>query len=1223
MRRVVLTTLGLILSVTVTLAQSNTGRLVGTVLSPDGVVAGAAVVVIDDKTGKEKTIVSGGDGSFVLSQLEVGTYTVKVSANGFKSFTANEVKIDIGREYSLPINLEVGAVSEAVTITAGNDVLNATNGELSNTISKQQILELPLLGRNPLNLLSIQAGVSQNGAQNSSINGLRTSFTNITRDGINVQDGFIRSNATDFSPNRPSVDDTGEFTIVLQNSGADQNGGAQVRLVTPRGESKFHGAGFLFNRNSALAANDFFTNRSRLPIPFLNRNNYGGRISGPMPLPRFGQGGSPLIKDRAFFFFAYEGIITRQSSLRTRTILTPSARQGVFTYNDTATGAVRTVNLLSLLPTGANIPGIDSTINSRFLSRLPTVGNRPDVGDQINTTGYSFNQKSNSNRKTYTSRVDFDISEKNTLNLVYSFNKEFNMRPDVDGTQGFNLTPDVIQTSSNTQLVGSYRWTPAGSFTNEVRLGTFRSLVPFINTAQVPAFYVAPTVISNPEVTFKNQGRKVWRNEFQDNGEYNFRAHTLRFGGALAYQSVDAYNEAAITPTYSLGTNQNTPIFAAGQFTGGISVAQLATANTLMALLGGVVSTGTQSFNVASRTATAFSSVQTFQDFRFGNHSAYLQDSWRLRPNLTLTAGLRYELFTSLKLQNGIGLEPEISSGSNIRQAILNPAGRYVLVGTNFNNPGQYYKTDKNNFAPILSFSWSPKTGGKLGKWLLGEGRTVFRGGYRISYLNDQMITVLNNAVAGNSGLGRTAASALMAAGANAGSNLLNTRIGALPGGAPITPPVILVPRTYAQNNTAAFGNFGTVFAIDPNLQTPRVDEYSFGIQREFGANVLEIRYAGNRSKNLWRGVDLNQIDITSNGFLADFNRARANLLLSGNPACTTAGCQALTVFPLLTNGGNLANAAIRNTIQAGNVADLATTYVTTAVTGGVKFLANQNTGAVDLVGNGAVSYYNSLQVEFRRRISRGLAVLANYSFQKVLTNGVGTSQALFEPLLDNARPELEYSRADYDQNHIANFSAVYELPIGRGRQLGSGMNRVADALVGGWQLSPIVRMSSGAPITLTDARGTFNRVGRAGRQTPLTSLTIDQIKALVGVRVQAANVWFLDPAVTNTTGRAAEGFGTTPFAGQVFFNNGAGQTSGLQRAVFNGPKFANLDVALAKNFVLKESVKLQVRLEGFNTFNHANFFLPQFQDIGSTNFGKITSTFGGRIVQLGARLDF
>ena len=210
-------------------AQTNTGRLVGTIASTDGVISGAKVTVTDDKTGKDREVTSAGDGTFIVPQLEVGTYTVKVTASGFKTFTATAVKIDIGREYSLPVALEVGRVEEAVTVTAGTDVLNATTGELSNTVSNKQIIELPLNGRNPLNLIALQPGVSSNGAQNTSINGLRTSFTNITRDGLNVQDGFIRSNATDFSPNRASVDNIGEFTITTSNSGADQNGGAQVR----------------------------------------------------------------------------------------------------------------------------------------------------------------------------------------------------------------------------------------------------------------------------------------------------------------------------------------------------------------------------------------------------------------------------------------------------------------------------------------------------------------------------------------------------------------------------------------------------------------------------------------------------------------------------------------------------------------------------------------------------------------------------------------------------------------------------------------------------------------------------------------------------------------------------------------------------------------------------------------------------------------------------------
>jgi hypothetical protein len=331
-------------------AQSNTGRLVGTVTSADGgIVPGAAVTITDLKTNRERTVTVNQEDVFTAPQLEVGVYTVKVAVAGFKTFTASDVKIDVGREYSLSVTLEVGRVEDAVTIAAGADVLNATTAELSNTFSQKQIQELPLNGRNPLNLLALQPGVSANTAQGSSINGLRTSFTNITRDGLNIQDGFIRSNATDFAPGRPSVDDTSEFTVVTQNAGADQNGGAQVRLVTPRGESKFHGALFEFNRNSKFTANDFFSNRAGWKVPFLNRNNFGGKLGGPLPIPRFGQGGPGLIRDKGFFFFSYEGLRQRSQSLRDRTILTESARNGVFTYNDNS-NVRRTVNILSLVP---------------------------------------------------------------------------------------------------------------------------------------------------------------------------------------------------------------------------------------------------------------------------------------------------------------------------------------------------------------------------------------------------------------------------------------------------------------------------------------------------------------------------------------------------------------------------------------------------------------------------------------------------------------------------------------------------------------------------------------------------------------------------------------------------------------------------------------------------------------------------------------------------------
>ncbi len=243
------------------LAQSQTGNLVGTVSDASGVIQGATEVVTDNQTGKERTVTSGDSGGFTLSQLNVGTYTVKVTAVGHKTFTATDLKIDVNKDYTLNANLEIGNISENVTVVAGADIINSTDAQLNTTVTQRQIVELPLNGRNPLSLVLLQPGTSSNSANSTTINGQRPSFTNITRDGINVQDNFIRTNAVDFIPDRPNVDDTGEFTIVTQNAGAESGYGAsQVQLVTPRGSNDFHGAAYIYNRASHFAANNFFNN---------------------------------------------------------------------------------------------------------------------------------------------------------------------------------------------------------------------------------------------------------------------------------------------------------------------------------------------------------------------------------------------------------------------------------------------------------------------------------------------------------------------------------------------------------------------------------------------------------------------------------------------------------------------------------------------------------------------------------------------------------------------------------------------------------------------------------------------------------------------------------------------------------------------------------------------------------------------------------------------------
>jgi hypothetical protein len=343
MRRAVKLFLVLCLAALPALGQSSTGRLAGTVTDASGVIPGASVSIKDNQTGKERTAIASGEGTFSVTQLDVGTYTVTISAPGHKSFNAADVKIDIGQEYSLNATLEVGQVSENVTVIAGADVINSTNAELSNTVSQRQILELPLNGRNPLTLLNTVAGAN---ATSASVNGERSSSANYTRDGINIQDNFIRTGG--FVQDRPTVDDTGEFTVVTQNANADAGGGGstQVQLVTPRGGQTYHGSLWEYNRNVKFAANDFFNNAAGIPRPFLNRNQFGGKVSGPLPLPRFGEGGASVIRGKAYFFAQYERFLLRQQASVTRTVLLGTARTGNFTYTDNA-GVTRTINVLS------------------------------------------------------------------------------------------------------------------------------------------------------------------------------------------------------------------------------------------------------------------------------------------------------------------------------------------------------------------------------------------------------------------------------------------------------------------------------------------------------------------------------------------------------------------------------------------------------------------------------------------------------------------------------------------------------------------------------------------------------------------------------------------------------------------------------------------------------------------------------------------------------------
>lgn len=1215
-------------------AQLNSSSIIGTVAGPDGaLIPGATVVLKSNVTGTEVTTTSNSEGSFRFSNLDVGSYTATITASGFKTFNANDIKVEVSKDFSVAARLEVGGISEVVNVTVGEEIINSTDGEVNNNVSRKQLDDLPSLGRNPLNFVPLQPGAASNGSQGTVINGIRTSGTNITIDGVNVQDNFIRSNATDFSPARPTVDEIEEFSVTTQANAGDGFGGPQIQFPIRRGGNDYHFRLFEFNRNSELAANSFFNNANGTERPFRNRNQFGGNASGPIPFLNFGEGGPVTIsgKDRLFFFFAYEKLIDRQpADPQFSSVLTPSARQGIFTYTDNS-GQRRQVNLFN--PAfGTGITGINPVIASRFLSRIPQ-GNSTQVGDQLNTTGFSVVQNFNTEQTNYTTRIDYKVNPLNTLTGTYRFVRQIVNRADIDNT--FNQEPQATSGSVSPLYSVGLSSAISSKFTNEFRFGRFSTDPAFLRLSPLQSTSFGLPLVTNPELNFENQGRTTTTYNLQDNASYLIGKHNLSFGGQYQNVNVLAFSAFSTVPTFTIGTGTATPSIATAQFTnpalfpGGISTAQRGTANGLLALLGGIVSGGSQNFNVASQTSGFVPGAPGLNEFTYNILGGFVSDQWRVTRDLTLNLGVRYDRYSALKELRGLALEPVITDPNNVAASILDPNGRFQFVGGNVGTPGLFYNPDNNNFAPILSFAYAPKFEGGIGRALFGA-KTVIRGGFRISYINDETIRAPDNALGGNQGLSLTSNAF------NGNSTALNARIDNLP---VIPTPVFTGDnRTFAQNNDAA-GNFGTVFAVDPNIKSPQVQEYSFGIQREIGFNTaLEIRYVGTRSTNLIRGFDLNQTIINENGFLADFNRARSNLLTLGAAGCTAAqaastGCQQLTVFPNLVAGGLLTNGTVTGLIETGQVAQLAFIYKANNLQGNVQFVPNQNAGVVDLLTNGSRSNYNALQVDLRRRFSQGLSLNANYTFSKSLTNGVGTGQTRFEPFLDINQQELEYARADFDQTHKFNLLTSYDLPFGKGRPfLNEG---IAATIFGNFNVGGILQIGSGAPITITDSNGTLNRSGRSGRQTAVTNLTAGELRDLIGVFRTPNGIFYINPtalgrnadgsinSAAGGTGRGSNGLTSTPFQGQVFFNNTPGTTSSLGRALFNGPTTYKLDVTAIKRFIIGEKLTLQLQADFFNVFNRANFSAGQFQSINSTNFGRITSVDDARITQLAFRINF
>ena len=1001
---------------------------------------------------------------------------------------------------------------------ASSPLVQTTTPEIVRTVEQKQILALPVVNRDMTQLIRLQAGVPGVATRmNTGINGGRPTWTQVTQDGINVQDNFIRTNSLDFLPNRPSSDNVAEFSITTSVQGADSAGGASsVRMVTPSGTNRLRGSGFWQNRDNDLAANSFFNNKSGVAKPLLKQNQFGASAGG------------PIMKNKVFFFGYYEGFRRQQAGAQNQTIAANADTfKGVWRYVSTSDGQVRSVNIVQAV--GATLdPKMQQDVFGKIASY--TNVNNYDRGDSksdrvLNTAAYRWNQNRQTVRNYYGGRIDYELSTKHRLEGIFTYFKEKDDRPDLDFIS--QDRPLAFTESPVKRFVGAWRWMVSSSFTNEVRAGANLAPVKFeVTEGANPAVRFAgqtanlPLTLQNPQISFFPQGRNTNTYQFNDNASWMKGNHALQMGFSYQRIRVNPYNYEATVPTIGWGFSSAAPASAqlnSSMFPGGISAADLSSANTMLAMLTGTISQVSTTFQVKDQSSGYVSGYPNDRNYNLDTITSYVQDNWRLKPNFTVRAGLKWEYNSPISERDNLGFLP-VLNGQGFTAALASPETTISFID------GGMWKKDLNNFGPNVGITWD----------LTRDGRTAVRAGYSLTFVNEEGVTVATGALGNNAGLASAA--------------VLSNQYTSYGAGVPTIPtPTFLTTRTLA--NQMALSATGTMGTVDPDIQQPQVHQISVGIQRELPWSFAgEARYVGSFGRGIWKGIDYNQIKLNQ-AFIDDFARARSNGYLSVaaggafDPAynANLAGSQPLTVLPQY-GGGFLTNSTVRTALQQNEVAGVADFYVTSRVAGALAaFYPNPGIYSARAVLNDGWSDYNALQLELRRQYRSGIMGQVNYTYSHNRSNsGGGNTQARFEPYLDNARPELDAGRSAFNITHIVNANLILDLPFGQGKRwLNEG--GVTNAIFGGWQISGVIHYQSGSPVGIYSTRGTFNTAARSALNTAVAATGVDDISKLFGVfKTANGNIYWIDPKVIGTDGRAvgADNLGNTAgFSGQVFFN--------------------------------------------------------------------------------------
>jgi hypothetical protein len=1293
----------LILFSSIAFAQSSNTSLTGTVKDPqDKVIANATATLTNMATNAVRTQKTTSSGAYSFDLLTPGDYRLDVTANGFRKQVLENVHVLIAKASTIDVVLQVGATNEVVTVSAesGQVQVDTQDASLGNNFVSQQITQLPLEARNVLSLLTLQPGVTKDGY----VAGGRADQSNVTLDGVDINEassssiGPAQTAVAEFTvPHaeqgpvlRLNSEAIEEFRVSTLNSGAGggRSSGAQIALATKSGTNAWHGAAFESNRNTIFSANDWFNNHAGVERPKLIRNTFGGAIGG------------PIVKNKLFFFYSYEGHIdaSQTATLAGLAAGTPgggspvptaSLGQGILKFRTCGNAACDTpgpvvslgaADFNQIFPDigGINQTGVQALADAA--AKYPV--NDHTIGDGLNTGGFRFNASAPVHLHSHSAKLDYNLTSHQTLfaraNVIYD---------KWGGIPAYPDTPAPDEWDHPYGFAVGHTWTIHNNLINNFRYGYTRQA--FTQGGDINQNNNRFRFVYYPTLGQFGSSRTTPVNNWVDDLSWVKGNHTIQFGVNISKTNnirtsyANAFDNAITNPSYYLTdllraplSNYAQTVFGAPMYSGDGSD----TENAMTALVGRYTQY-TANYTYDNTLNLTSVGTPTNRNFAGQNYEGYVQDTWKARPSLTLTLGLRYGLARPIYETQGYQTRPNVPLGDYLKYRELDAAH-----GVNYTQPisvelagpahggAPMYNWDKTNFQPRVGVAWSPKfDSGILGKIFGKDNQSVLRGGFGLNgdYFGQALATFFDNENTLGFGSSFTVGpntydvgcSPYQDAGSDffgaagtckGGVNLgpLFTGFGTPIRGALPAPPVknsISFPQTQDPDNSLRIES-----SLDSNLTTPKSYSWSATFERQLPhGSLIQVNYLGRQGRHLLAQRDpMQPIDLVDPKTGMDWYTAGTMLAKQFHSQVPTGNVAAIPYFENLFPGASAnlycTDDALGNCIPDHPtwsstqaiyqiINDVGGDYTTTqAIIDGISTLGanafyQPQYGALATWSSIGNSNYHALAVSYKVR-TNSLTADFNYTFSHSLDdssglqNGFGFNGEAF--ILNPFRQRDMYSNSDFDIRHQINVNAVWQLPFGHGREFGGGASKLENGFIGGWQLTGIFRWNTGLPV------GFYN--GTTG--------VFDDARWATNWEIQSNAVRTADfqTCPTRDPMGTPKLFGCNTSSAFTHFRNPYPGETG-ERNVFRVPGYYVLDMGIGKTFHLNglsakipEGHQLQFRWEAFNLTNHqamgafdasrSGFGIPVDPNLGNPpdNFSNFTSIQGTpRVMQVTLRYSF